>query len=191
MPYEGLSFWQALRRLLFRNSMAALLATIAEFALYNALVWSGIAPPPASALGCVFGGVVNFFINRRWTFESREATWPQAWRYALVSGAGAGISYGGMELLLRTGLDHRVVWALTHLITSWAWHLPLQRFFVFARRAGSRLRHPKGQDRAMTDVAGSAQGAAKAFDPAAGGDKTEGAAAHLAAGGRGQRKEFP
>lgn len=124
------------RRLLYRNVIAALVASATDFLLYTGLVaLAHVSPPLATALSCVSGAIVNFSINRVWTFESREAKGPQAWRYALVSAAGAALNGGGVKLLLLTGWDYRVVWIITRLAVSWGWNLPLQRFFVFAPRS--------------------------------------------------------
>jgi putative flippase GtrA len=135
-PFVRGSWGRRLRRLLYRNTVAALIATAVDFLMYSGLVATGhVSPPLATALGCVLGAIVNFSINRAWTFESRESTGPQLVRYAAVSASGAGLNSGGVALLLRlTAWDYRVSWLVTRLAVSWGWNLPLQRFFVFAAR---------------------------------------------------------
>lgn len=124
-----------LRRLLFRNVSAALIATAIDFLTYSALVaWAHVAPPIATALGCGVGAVVNFVINRVWTFQSHDSTLPQVWRYAMVSATGAALSSGGVATLMgATTWDYRLVWVVVRLAVSWGWNLPLQRFFVFGK----------------------------------------------------------
>ena len=113
-----------LRRLLYRNTVAALVATAVDFLAYSALVATGhVSPPAATGLGCVLGAIVNFTINRVWTFESRDDTGPQLVRYALVSGSGAGLNAGGVALLLwLTPWDYRVIWWVIRLAVSWGWN---------------------------------------------------------------------
>jgi putative flippase GtrA len=127
--------WQRLRRLLFRNVVAALAATGTDFGTYTfGVAILGLSPPISTVLGRLTGTAVNFSINRVWTFESRDRTGPQLWRYAWVSAGGAAVSALMVKLLLLTGWDYRLIWLITSLAVSWGWNLPLQRFFVFASR---------------------------------------------------------
>ena len=60
--------------------------TGADFLLVVALVTSlGLEPWLATVLGCALGAVVNFLMNRMWTFGSTAPPLGQASRYALVS----------------------------------------------------------------------------------------------------------
>ena len=129
----------ALLTLLYRNSVAALLATGGEYVLVIVLVSGlGLSAPVGTAVGHVFGGIVNFLINRYWTFESNESPVPQALRYAAVSLAGSGLAALGVKWTLAwTGWNYKIVWIPVNLLVSWAWHLPLQRYFVYARKKSS------------------------------------------------------
>ena len=126
---------QRLRRLLYRSTVAALAATVVDFAMFKLLMlWEGISPPVATAAGCVLGAVVNYSMNRVWTFESDAARSPQLVRYALVSASGAGLNFAGMKLLLHyLHWDPSLSWVIIRLLVSWGWNLPLQRFFVFPK----------------------------------------------------------
>jgi putative flippase GtrA len=127
---------QSVRRLLFRNVVASLLATGTDYGTYGLLVaMAHVSPPLATALGRGVGAAVNFSINRVWTFASHDATGPQLWRYGMVSVTGAGLSAGAVKLLLLTGWDYRLDWLIASLAVSWGWNLPLQKFFVFAPRS--------------------------------------------------------
>ena len=132
------TFWQSLRRLLVRNTLAAFAATCAEYALFHLLVHAlGFSPLNGTRAGCVFGGVLNFTINRLWTFKSRSSTWNEAWKYALVSLGGAEVASRLVDLAVaHTSLHVDLIWALTHVVVSVLWHLPLQRFFVFGAPRG-------------------------------------------------------
>lgn len=139
-PLTSPDIWQRLRRLLFRNTMAALVATAAEFIVVGAMKsYLAMTPWLATAMGCLFGGIVNFAINRRWTFESHAPGGRQALRYGAVSIVGSGLAYQGVAWGCQfTHLDWRLVWALTHVVCSWGWHLPMQRFVVFGKPAYPR-----------------------------------------------------
>jgi len=124
-----------LARFLGRNAASAGLATAVDFGVVASLVGLHLMTPPwATATGCCVGALVNFHLNKHWTFGSRDAALPQLGRYAVVSALGAVISSSSVAgLLWLTGWDYRVVWSITRLGVSWGWHLPLQRFFVFRR----------------------------------------------------------
>ena len=130
-----LTWGQRLRRLLYRSTVAALAATAVDFSVFKLLImWEGFSPPLATAAGCVVGALVNYSMNRKWTFESNAARSPQLLRYALVSASGAGLNSGGMTLFLHyLKWDPSVSWIIIRLLVSWGWNLPLQRFFVFPK----------------------------------------------------------
>lgn len=94
-------------RLLGRHQLAAALATAADFGSMVALVeLAGFAPPSATMVSAVAGGVANFTLARGWVFR-----WPQdrrlgaqALRYAAASLGGAALNALLLALLLRAGL---------------------------------------------------------------------------------------
>ena len=136
---------QRLRRLLYRSTIAALAATAVDFAVFKALMlWEGFSPPLATGAGCVVGALVNYSMNRVWTFQSKAAPSPQLVRYALVSASGAGFNSGGMTLLLHyLNWGPSLSWIVIRLLVSWGWNLPLQRFFVFPKNSQQPAKLPK------------------------------------------------
>lgn len=48
----------------------------------------------SSAANYVFGGIVSFFLNKYFTFESRAWSWRQVWRFALNVAVCYFIGYG-------------------------------------------------------------------------------------------------
>lgn len=127
----GSSFWG--RSGLWRFSLASAVATGTDFLVVNLLVSQlGALPWAATALGCIVGAVVNFVVNRLWTFEDHGPPLGQATRYGLVSGAGALLNAGGVGLLTAlTPLDYRVVWGLVRAGVFLLWSYPLNRGYVF------------------------------------------------------------
>jgi putative flippase GtrA len=113
-------------------------ATLADGAVYQVLLFAlplhyGIV----AAAGAVAGAVVNFSINRHYTFTSTaERAWPQALRYAVVSLA----TFLALRLLLAgsvegLGWSPRVAW-LPAKLAAWALvSYPAQRFWVFSSKA--------------------------------------------------------
>lgn len=116
-----------------RNIIAAAVATGVDFAAVLALVHGAAVDPWLSTgAGCLLGGVVNFSINRVWTFASNGPPIAQAWRYAFVSGSSALLNSGGVAVLLfLPGLDYRIAWAVVRGAVFLAWNYPLHRDYVF------------------------------------------------------------
>lgn len=115
------------------NAAAGAIATAVDFALVLALVeWVGLLPAWATVVGCVLGAVVNYSINRVFTFKSRDAVARQMARYAVVSGTSALLNAGGVALMtLHPQLAYVVGWWLVRGVVYFAWNLPLQRDYVF------------------------------------------------------------
>jgi phosphatidylglycerophosphate synthase/putative flippase GtrA len=121
------------------NAAAGAIATAVDFALVLALVeWVGMLPAWATILGCGLGAVVNYSINRVFTFKSRGAVTRQMARYAVVSSTSALLNAGGVALMtLHPQLAYTVVWWLVRGVVYFAWNLPLQRDYVFNHSASS------------------------------------------------------
>lgn len=78
--------------LLGRHQVAALIGTSADFLAMIALVEvAKLAPPGATVLSAMAGGLVNFSVSRAWAFRKRHrgTMTSQAARYAMVSLGGA------------------------------------------------------------------------------------------------------
>jgi phosphatidylglycerophosphate synthase/putative flippase GtrA len=115
----------------FRNIFAAVLATAVDFLMV--LMCAQFMPPPlATAAGCGVGAVVNFTVNRIWTFGSTDAPFPQARRYAFVSLTSALLNSGGVAvILLLPDVDYRIAWLIVRGAVFALWNFPLQRDYVF------------------------------------------------------------
>lgn len=121
------------RGAIVRNLLAASFATLTDFAFVFVLVKLELAPPPIATLfGCALGGVVNFSLNRIWTFASSDPHLPQIGKYAVVSVTSALLNAGGVALvLLLPGVDYRVAWWLVRGLVFLTWNYPLHREYVF------------------------------------------------------------
>lgn len=118
-----------------KSALAAMIATVADFATAGALVHVlGGHAPGATVAGAVVGAVIAFVLGRVWAFDGHGHAWmPQVGRYAFVSGAAAALNGGGVALLLMLDAPFVVAWWITRAVVFVTWTYPLQRDFVFAR----------------------------------------------------------
>lgn len=125
---------------LFRNATAGAIATAADFALVALLVERGLLSPAlATAVGCGLGAVVNFTINRVWTFGSSAPKLGQAARYVFVSASSAALNSGLVAvMLLLPSLPYQLAWILVRGAVYLSWNFPLHRDWVFADAPASR-----------------------------------------------------
>lgn len=92
-----------------------------------------------AAAGAVAGALVNFMINRHYTFaQSSEGMLPQAIRYAVVSLA----TFLALRLLLAgtvegLGWSPRIAWLPAKLLAFALISYPAQRLWVFSRRVAA------------------------------------------------------
>jgi putative flippase GtrA len=115
-------------------------ATAADGLAYQLLLFVLPAHYGVVALcGAVAGAVVNFSINRHYTFAStRERAWPQVARYAVVSLA----TFFALRLLLAgsvegLGWSPRIAWLPAKVLAFALVSYPAQRLWVFSRRSAS------------------------------------------------------
>lgn len=115
-------------------------ATLADGLVYQLLLFAfPVHYGFVAAAGAVAGAIVNFVINRHYTFaQSSERAFPQAMRYALVSLA----TFLALRALLAAGVEGlgfspRLVWLPAKLLAFALVSYPAQRFWVFSRKAAA------------------------------------------------------
>jgi len=121
-----------------KATLSSAAATIADGLVYQLLLF-GLAAHYGfvAAAGAVAGAVVNFLINRHYTFaSSAERALPQALRYAVVSLA----TFCALRMLLAgtvegLGWSARVAWLPAKLAAFALVSYPGQRLWVFPPRA--------------------------------------------------------
>lgn len=94
---------------------------------------AGVYAPMAGALGSLFGGALNFTLNRNWAFAARARTWQQQMqRYLLVWAGHVLLSYGllwfGNEMLAAHYLPVKLS---VMLLLALGYNYPLHRHYVF------------------------------------------------------------
>lgn len=132
-PARSSELWVATKAALSSGA-----ATLTDGLVYQLLLFA--APThygEVAAAGAVAGAIVNFLINRHYTFApSAERAWPQALRYALVSLA----TFLALRVLLAGGVEGfgwsaRWAWLPAKLLAFALVSYPAQRFWVFSSKA--------------------------------------------------------
>jgi putative flippase GtrA len=124
-----------------RHQIASVLSTAVDFGvMVIAVELLGRSPVVGTIAGASCGAISNFQLGRHFTFGALgDHIGPQALRYALVSGASAGLNalgeYGVHDGL---GVQYFAARALVAVAVSLLWNFPLQRHFVFRQSSKDR-----------------------------------------------------
>lgn len=120
---------------LTRAVVSSLLATVADGIAYQTALT--IAPGRygwAALWGAAAGGILNFLLNRHWTFRAADRPfWAQAANYAV----GALLTFASLRAFLwllieKFGMGERIAWLPAEFLGFVFVTYPLQRFVVFA-----------------------------------------------------------
>lgn len=101
--------------------------------LFSSVEWAEVPYPIGTTLGAFCGAVVNFYINRHWTFRADRARWEkQAIRYAAVS-SGSLLLNVGLVVLFTESLGLKYGWSkiAASLLVGFCFNFPLHKKFVF------------------------------------------------------------
>lgn len=118
--------------LLGRHQVAAFAATAVDFTAMIAFVeLVGLAPPLATIVSAIIGGLTNFTLSRLWAYRDRhEGALPdQALRYAVVSLGGALLN--GALVALLSFVPYVFARIAVSLAVSVLYTYPLHTRFVF------------------------------------------------------------
>lgn len=113
--------------------------------LFSAVIMfllEGLGYWPSTAIAYVAGSVLSFFLNRSFTFRSKEAIWPSALRFALNVAVCYLIAYSVAQPLAGWVLGHTAIPALWQERLTKLGGMCLftllnyfgQRFFAFRKR---------------------------------------------------------
>lgn len=82
------------------------------------------------------GAIVNFSLNRKWTFHAEtEILSKQLIRFVIVVGGSVFLKAAGTYLITtKFSLDYKISRILTDLVVSLGFNYTLQRFWVFSKR---------------------------------------------------------
>ncbi|APR84893.1 CDP-diacylglycerol--glycerol-3-phosphate 3-phosphatidyltransferase [Minicystis rosea] len=129
--------------LLGRHQLGSVVATVVDFGvMVLAVELLRISAVLGTLLGAAAGGIANFQLGRHWIFEAEQGNIAgQALRYALVSGASAGLNALGEYVVhVRLGVGYLPARAIVAVVVSLCWNFPMQRHFVFRGPAAARDR---------------------------------------------------
>ncbi|MBE8713615.1 GtrA family protein [Sphingobacterium hungaricum] len=83
------------------------------------------------------GAVVNFSINRFWTFKDSKNSTPignQLWKFVIVVIGSIFLKSHGTPILSEiTGIDYKITRLMIELIVSLGFNYPLQKYWVFKK----------------------------------------------------------
>jgi len=107
-------------------------ATAVHYAVLIGLRELAHAPViPATLTGYVFGGVTNYVLNRRHTFETDRSHREAGWRFALVAGTGFCLTWALMTLLNgKLGIPYILAQMFTTLLVM-SFNFVVHRLWTF------------------------------------------------------------
>lgn len=118
-----------------RAQASSLVASATDFGVtifaVNILGWWYLA---ASVTGTVVGGAVNFYVNRKWVFESesKAINW-QILKYILVWSGNLIIVTAGVFMLTHYfNLNYVLAKVLSSVITGLSYNYIMQKQFIFS-----------------------------------------------------------
>jgi putative flippase GtrA len=88
----------------------------------------------ASITGTVSGGIVNFYVNRKWVFESQSTAikW-QILKYILVWAGNLGIVTAGVFILTHFfNLNYMLAKVFSSVLTGISYNYIMQKQFIFS-----------------------------------------------------------
>jgi putative flippase GtrA len=89
------------------------------------------------AISCILGAVVNFSLNKAWSFYSKETGYrfslpQQLWRFVLVVVSSILLKIAGTWLITTiVHIDYKISRIITDIIVSLCFNYVLQRYWVF------------------------------------------------------------
>ena len=88
------------------------------------------------ALGAAGGAMINFFLNRHWSFEAHEEKLSgQLFRYFIIATGSLLLNTAGVYLLTEfVGLYYLVSQIFTSMSVGLLYNYPLHRFFVYKKK---------------------------------------------------------
>jgi putative flippase GtrA len=116
---------------------ASIIASVADFFIYAVLVQlTGSTPAMvslATAEGAISGGIINFFIVRKWVFnDGQNRTRIQIIRYMLVWTGSILLNTSGMYLVTYfTTINYAISRVLVSILVGVTYNYFLQKRFVF------------------------------------------------------------
>ncbi|MDR3132877.1 MAG: GtrA family protein [Prevotellaceae bacterium] len=124
----------------FKTQLSAFTGGLCDYGIMIFLTEiAGLHYTLSIAVACILGAVVNFAINRSWSFYSQNRTYKfsstqQLIRFTLVLVGSIFLKSSGTFLLTAlAGIDYKISRIITDIIVSLGYNYVLQRFWVFTQ----------------------------------------------------------
>ena len=124
------------RKSFSRAQFSSFLGTVADYSvIFISKEIFGVWYPVATALGAFTGAVVNFLLNRHWSFHAaHEHFGLQAGKYALVSAGSLFLNVMGVVILTEVSRIHYAVSViLVSIVVGIFFNYPLHHWFVYRK----------------------------------------------------------
>ncbi|MDR1887021.1 MAG: GtrA family protein [Prevotellaceae bacterium] len=95
------------------------------------------------AIACTLGAIMNFSVNKKWTFYSKNSRYKfslpqQLWRFIFVVVSSIGLKMLGTYLTTAyLHIDYKISRIITDMLVSILYNYMLQRYWVFRDRSSS------------------------------------------------------
>lgn len=117
-----------------RAQVASAIATLVDyFVLFGLTEIFGVWYVLSVALGAAIAAIVNFLLNRYWSFQAIHQSWKQqAIRYGLISAGSLVLNTVGVYAMTETaGVHYALSVVIISVLVGWFFNYPLHRYFVF------------------------------------------------------------
>lgn len=119
---------------------SSLLATFFDFSTAFVLKYIfNVHHVLASVIGNISGGIVNFIVNRTWSFKAEDKEYKdgvekQSAKYLLVWLGSLGLNALGVYIMVDLlQIDFRISKLVTSLIVGWGYNYVFQKYYVFKK----------------------------------------------------------
>lgn len=122
----------------FKAQLSAFVGGMVDYAIMICGVeLFGLSVSTSIVISGAIGAVVNFSINRYWTFKDEHtAVGDQLWKFILVVIGSILLKSQGTPLLTEiTGIDYRITRLMVELVVSLGFNFTLQKYWVFRKGA--------------------------------------------------------
>ena len=119
-----------------KAQLSAFVGGLTDFGIYSfCFKVLAFSAPLSNAISGSLGAVVNFLINRYWSFDSKDqALGSQLWKFVLVVIGSILLKSGGIYLLVdKWNLHFILAKVIVELIVSLGFNFVLQKYWVFKK----------------------------------------------------------
>ncbi len=134
---------KTLTELILVSGMEFLRAQVSAFAggvidyliMIICIEWFGISLITAIIIGGTIGAVINFFINRHWTFRNHNTKLlPQLVKFISAAMGSILLKATGTQFLTNAlGVDYKITRLITDAIVCFGYNFLIQKFWVFKK----------------------------------------------------------